>query len=140
MLLLSPSPSPEIQTVVASLIVQVLRQTAALVARRRSSDYGGAGVRRLFYGVAGRNPPSPTGENQRRGFFWPLRVSLSPFFSVLAGDFSAPARSEAAPAVLTAGGPWQRRRSLAIAMDSDGPFCVTYCFARLSFSLARFVC
>nr|GLL31137.1 hypothetical protein Itr_chr07CG05810 [Ipomoea trifida] len=35
----------------------------------------------------------------------PLRVSLSPFFSVLAGDFSAPARSEAAPAVLTAGGP-----------------------------------
>nr|GMD31000.1 CLK4-associating serine/arginine rich protein-like [Ipomoea batatas] len=38
--------------------------------KRRSPDYGGAGVRRLFYGVAGRNPPSPTGENQRRGFFW----------------------------------------------------------------------
>nr|GLL21232.1 hypothetical protein Itr_chr03CG01170 [Ipomoea trifida] len=59
----------------------------------------------------------------------PLRVSLSPFFSVLAGDFSAPARSEATPAVLTAGGPWQRRQSLAIAMDSDGPLCVTYCKA-----------
>nr|GLL36960.1 hypothetical protein Itr_chr10CG06940 [Ipomoea trifida] len=53
----------------------------------------------------------------------PLRVSLSPFFSVLAGDFSAPARSEAAPAVLTAGGPWQRRRS-QMAL-----FCVTYCKA-----------
>nr|GLL18901.1 hypothetical protein Itr_chr02CG03220 [Ipomoea trifida] len=58
-------------------------------------------------------------------------VLLSPFFSVMAGDFYAPARSEAAPAVLTAGGPWQRRRSLAIAMDSDGPCCLTYCKAAI---------